>query len=309
VTTDRVYFFDLHGDERIVRVGFDGTGARLTQHDNMGQVLLALLPASQDFEDRIHRHFTDRGLSAAVGRSKSCYEGAAIWDYVTWLVRRGYAAVTPDDADHLPVLPWDVIDPLRVTAWFDDDGGQGALFRPTRRARILVAAKAAYHQSMSDEWFTPIEIIESARAVLGEIDLDPASCPKANETVRATHFFSQRVDGLLQPWGGRVWMNPPYSRAASAFADKLVAEYGGGAITEAVALFNANSMTSLWFDCIYSRASALLVTRGRLQFVPGDPGQASSSPSTGSVIAYFGSRPDRFADEFRKHGTILTVRR
>lgn len=65
------------------------------------------------------------------------------------------------------------------------------------------------HLSKSQEHFTPIEIVEAARKVLGEIDLDPASCAKANKLIRAKKFYTRKDDGLRQPWAGRVMLNPP----------------------------------------------------------------------------------------------------
>lgn len=48
---------------------------------------------------------------------------------------------------------------------------------------------------MSNEWYTPAFIIKSAHDVMGGIDLDPASCERANETLTLlgfSHFFPSR---------------------------------------------------------------------------------------------------------------------
>lgn len=64
--------------------------------------------------------------------------------------------------------------------------------------------------SVSSEHYTPPEIVEAAREVLGgAIDLDPASCPPANGIVRAVRFFTKEDDGLAKPWSGTVFLNPP----------------------------------------------------------------------------------------------------
>ena len=65
------------------------------------------------------------------------------------------------------------------------------------------------HLSESNEHFTPMRVIEPAREVLGEIDLDPASCAEANERVRAKRFFTVRDPSHLAAWRGRVFQNPP----------------------------------------------------------------------------------------------------
>ena len=46
------------------------------------------------------------------------------------------------------------------------------------------------------EWNTPPEILEVAREVLGEFDLDPASNPTAQKVVRARRYFTKEDDGL-----------------------------------------------------------------------------------------------------------------
>jgi hypothetical protein len=69
----------------------------------------------------------------------------------------------------------------------------------------------ARHSCASSEWYSPPDIVERARRVLGEIDLDPASCEAANKVVKALWFYSLERDknGLDLPWTGRVFCNPP----------------------------------------------------------------------------------------------------
>jgi hypothetical protein len=74
--------------------------------------------------------------------------------------------------------------------------------------------------SRSDEWFTPVPYIKAARAVLGDIDLDSATCAFAQSRIRASSFCTKQHDGLKQRWRGRVWLNPPFSRIAD-FTAKL----------------------------------------------------------------------------------------
>jgi hypothetical protein len=62
-----------------------------------------------------------------------------------------------------------------------------------------------------EEWYTPPNIIEAARTVLGNIDLDPASCVEAQKYVQARCYFTPKEDGLSKKWKGRVWLNPPYT--------------------------------------------------------------------------------------------------
>lgn len=303
-----IYFFDFRADAETVRVGYDGTdGRRIEEHERQGQKLIAVMPGTEDFEGRIHKRLKSMGASdLRYPKSTSHYHGESVWDYVVWLVRHGKAAVDRRDLDHLPVLPWDAISPDATRT--SEEDRQLSVFPMGPRQRIARASEQRYNCSNSDEWYTPESIIESARIVMGGIDLDPASCPKANEVVRASHYYSERVSGLdrCNPWLGRVWMNPPYGSLGPSFTERLIEEVLEGNVTDAIALFNSNSMTSLWFDDVYKHSPVMVVTRGRLNFTPGHKVQASgNSPSTGNVIVYFGRRSDVFVAEFSKHGNAL----
>jgi hypothetical protein len=106
-----------------------------------------------------------------------------------------------------------------------------ATVRPGYADRIF---DLAYKKAMADkaqrrsdlqtgemEWFTPSVYIEKARRVLGVIDLDPASCALAQETVQASHFLTVEDDGLMRMWLGNVWLNPPRLRPKATHASHL----------------------------------------------------------------------------------------
>ena len=152
------------------------------------------------------------------------------------------------------------------------------------------------NNSGNNEWYTPERYIELARAVLGEIDLDPASCAFANETVRAARYFSEENDGLCQEWSGRVWMNPPYSAdLVGKFTRKFVDEYDAGRISEGIVLVNNATETS-WFAYMTDAASAVVFTRGRIRYV--SPERESLAPLQGQAFLYFGDNAERFIEVF-----------
>lgn len=65
------------------------------------------------------------------------------------------------------------------------------------------------HSSATTEHYTPSEIIGPSLAVMGGIDLDPASCEAANELVGADQFYGIEENGYTYPWFGRIFLNPP----------------------------------------------------------------------------------------------------
>jgi hypothetical protein len=96
--------------------------------------------------------------------------------------------------------------------------------------------------SEHNEWYTPENYIKAAKALLGRIELDPASCEMANtKHIKADKFFTIEDDGLKKRWSGKVWLNPPYGDVGPKFAAQLIQEYGAGHVTEAILLVNASA--------------------------------------------------------------------
>lgn len=164
---------------------------------------------------------------------------------------------------------------------------------------------AAYRTSFTgnNEWFTPAHYVELARTVLGSIDVDPASNDYAQATVQAGTFYTAETNGLDKEWCGKVWMNPPYSRALiGRFIDKLVEEYQSGRCTEAIILTH-NSTDTQWAATLFRNATALCFTRGRVKFV--SPKGKFASPAMGQLFSYFGNRRGAFAAVFSEVGHIV----
>jgi ParB family chromosome partitioning protein len=157
------------------------------------------------------------------------------------------------------------------------------------------------NQSLTNEHYTPSIYVEAAREVMNGIDLDPASCAKANEVVRAKHFFSQSQDGLSQEWHGSVWLNPPYGGNAGDFVAKLKVELAAGRVTEAVVLVNSNCTDTKWFQPLWD--GVLCFTDHRINFYGGETER--SGATHGSVFSYFGPRPVDFANIFRRFGAVV----
>lgn len=154
-----------------------------------------------------------------------------------------------------------------------------------------------------EESYTPSEYIESARAVMGSIDIDPASNDMAQETVKAGIYYTAEEDGLSKDWSGNAWMNPPYTaRVINKFIEKMVSHYEQGDVRQAIVLTNNNTDTS-WFHLGAKSAAAICFTSGRINFLKRDGSR--SSPTNGQAFFYFGSSPDKFKDEFSKHGLVM----
>lgn len=155
------------------------------------------------------------------------------------------------------------------------------------------------------EWYTPAQHIEAARAVLGTIDLDPASSDVAQTVVKAGTFFTADDDGLTREWHGNVWLNPPYRQPLiTQFVAKLLDEITAGRVRQSILLTNASTDTA-WFQRASSASSARCFTNKRIRFWAPD-GRPNGSPTHGQVFFYFGSDVERFAAAFGEFGSVTS---
>lgn len=163
------------------------------------------------------------------------------------------------------------------------------------------------HNSGEPEWYTPPEYLDAARAVLGAIDLDPASSEIAQKSVQADAYFTKDDDGLAQPWQGRVWMNPPYtSGLVDKFVAKLAEHHEADEVPAAVCLVN-NATDTQWFRQAASVASAICFPTGRVRFL--DPEGNPGAPLQGQAVLYLGKDVKKFLCAFADFGFCVEVRR
>lgn len=157
--------------------------------------------------------------------------------------------------------------------------------------------------SGNNEWYTPSELIEAARAAMGSIDTDPASNELANEVVKAKTFYTVETNGLDKTWCGNVWLNPPYSGdLVGRFIDKLVAEKIN--YNQAIILVN-NATETEWFRKITSISSAVCFPHGRIKFY--NPKGGTNSPLQGQALLYVGANKEAFIDCFKQIGWCALI--
>ena len=118
---------------------------------------------------------------------------------------------------------------------------------------------------------------------LGEFDLDPcAPVPEKRPWPTAREHYDITHNGLIKPWVGRVWCNPPYENDIAGKFLARMAEHGNG-----IVLIFARTETANWFNHIWPKADAVLFLKGRLTFhhASGEPAD-NSGGAPSALVAY-----------------------
>lgn len=136
--------------------------------------------------------------------------------------------------------------------------------------------------SATVEWYTPQIAIDFVEAVYGKggIDLDP--CADMQRRIPAKRHYTRADNGLLLPWEGNVFINPPYGREIGCWVTKGLRDQDTFCLsTNLLWLVPARTDTAWWHELTGGHCQEIAFPRGRYRFVPG-PGERLSAGNAGS---------------------------
>lgn len=151
----------------------------------------------------------------------------------------------------------------------------------------LKSINESLFSSIRHDWNTPETVLKHVRE-FRDIGLDP--CSNATSIVGAVTEWTE--GGLDHAWGGHglVFVNPPYGREVSKWADKVTDEALKG--VEIIALVPART-DARWFQSLAEVSDGMCFWSGRVKFL----GAAASAPFP-SALFYFGESVARFLSIF-----------
>ena len=202
-----------------------------------------------------------------------------------------------------------------------------------------MAMNPALLSSNLEHYLTPPSFLDLVVEVMGGIDLDPAT-NRASQVPAARHCYGGEEDGLLMPWTGRTWINPPYGLKIPMWCARMhhVARMIKS-IEQMICLLPARMDTEWCQRHVLESADAWLLWSGRITFwrvwntselvklvglEPPAPfrqledgtwvgpdldknGRPSPAPFP-SLVPYWGPDPVAFGRVFRPHGTLVIAR-
>lgn len=180
-------------------------------------------------------------------------------------------------------------------------------------------AKIAQHSHESVEHYGPAWIVPMVLEVFGcPIDLDPASCPQANQVIGASRIWTRADDGLRRPWSGSVYLNPPGGRiptetgsvnSAAFWWATLAHRFALGHVPQAFfVVFNLELFRyAQGFQTLQPLDFPICFPRDRVDFLKPSPDGPvpQGSPAHPSALVYLGPNADRFQKVFSKIGKVF----
>jgi len=290
-------YFALVDDSQIKIGKADDLAARMRQHErttlSVHQIdLLAAVEGCAADERHVQRYFDDAAIVELLpnnGNPPEVFQPTPeVTNYIRWLRNQWFVVIEPNGNPEGKVSfeTWEpsldrqvppASHPLFAPDWLEFND------------RIITG----------DDYYTNTKVIDCARRVLGDIDLDPASHPLANKHVKAKRFYSIQDNGLEQKWGGRVWLNPPFSQW-QLWVPKIHEEWQSGRV-QAMCVYSAmRTITAQYFRALLDMADGMCIVTGRLKH----GGRGGDSPNDGHCVFYLGDNISDFVEAFGPIGVV-----
>jgi hypothetical protein len=136
-------------------------------------------------------------------------------------------------------------------------------------------------RSKTDTWLTPRYLID-ALGGYESFDLDPCAAIDQPWPTAKQHY-TERDNGLLLPWFGRVWCNPPYNRGIIGSFMGRMAQHGNG-----ISLVFARSETEFFHRYVWPVADGIFFFEGRITFHRHDGSVPEWDGGAPSVLISYG---------------------
>lgn len=140
-----------------------------------------------------------------------------------------------------------------------------------------MSINAGLFTSATDQWETPQNLFDKLNEEF-KFNIDVCA---TSENAKCRCYYNPKIDGLLQKWDGKCWMNPPYGRKIGSWIKKAYEEAQNGATV--VCLVPSRTDTKWWHE--YCMKGEVRFIKGRLKF-----GNSKNSAPFPSAIVIFRRR-------------------
>lgn len=114
-------------------------------------------------------------------------------------------------------------------------------------------------------------------------------------------MYTFHDNGLMMPWEGRVWLNPPYGPHIGAWMERL-AHHGNG-----IALIFGRTDTEMFHRTVFARADAILFVKGRITFFRPDGSRGNFTGGAPSVLIAYGAENVRALECCGVKGSLVML--
>lgn len=143
-----------------------------------------------------------------------------------------------------------------------------------------------HFSSQTCKWATPEWLFNELNQEFN-FDIDACALP---DNAKCEKYFTPDDDGLLMPWSGSVWCNPPYGNKIADWVHKAWRESHNGCTV--VCLLPSRTDTR-WFHNYILGVAEIRFIKGRLKF----GGSENNAPFPSMICIY---RPPAFSSKMNE---------